>query len=113
MDDAVAVAAVRGGVRLRLRVKPGSRRSRLCGPHGGALKLEVTAPPERGQANAAVVDLLATTLGVDRGRIRVLVGLTSQDKVVELLDADPAAIAAALEAAGVPARAADASAPES
>lgn len=103
MDDRVAVVGAGGGSRLRLRVKPGARRSRLCGAHGGALKLEVTAPPERGRANDAVVELLAAELGLPRCRVRVAAGATSQDKVVEILDAGPAEVVAALERAGIPA----------
>ena len=47
-----------GGVRLVVRVKPGGRATRLVGAHAGALKVEVTAAPERGKANAAVVTKL-------------------------------------------------------
>ena len=74
----------RARVRLRLRVVPGARRSRVVGRLGDAWKLHVHAAPERGRANDDVVALLAQTLGLTRSDIRVVAGLTSRDKVVEL-----------------------------
>lgn len=65
---------------LRLRVSPGARKARIAGPHGGALKLSVTEPPERGKANEGVIALLAKALGVAARDIEILSGHTSQDK---------------------------------
>lgn len=79
--------------RLRLRVSAGSRRDEIVGRHGEAWKVRVRAAPERGRANAAVLDLLAGRLGVPVSDVALLAGTTSQDKVVELrgLTADEAA----------------------
>jgi len=44
----------------------------------------VTAAPERGRANDAVVSLLAEQLGVPRGSMTVVAGQTSRDKVIGL-----------------------------
>lgn len=82
--DAVVVRAVGDGAAVRLRVKPGARRTRLVGPHGGALKLEVTTAPEKGRANRAVERLLAERLGLPAAVVRIVAGETSQDKVVEV-----------------------------
>ena len=43
MSEGVEIRQTGGGIRLRLRVKPGGRRQRLIGAYGGALKLEVRA----------------------------------------------------------------------
>lgn len=51
---------------------------------GDTLKLSVTAVPERGKANEAVVELLAGVLGVPKSRIRVLRGGTQPNKLVEV-----------------------------
>jgi uncharacterized protein YggU (UPF0235/DUF167 family) len=79
--------------RLRLRVVPGARTSRLAGRHGDAWKLHVAAAPERGAANDAVVRLLADLLGVRRRDVNLVSGRGSRDKIVELsgIDADEAA----------------------
>ena len=59
--------------RLRLRVVPGARTSRLAGRHGDAWK-PIAAAPERGAANDAVVRLLADLLGVRRGDVNLVLG---------------------------------------
>ncbi len=73
--------ASQAGCRLRLRVKPRARQSRIVGPHGTALKMTVTSPPERSQANEAVLRLLAESFDLPASRIRIVAGLTSRDKV--------------------------------
>ena len=74
----------RRAVRLRLRVAPGADRPAIVGRHGDAWKIRVSAPPERGRANDAVVTLLSETMGIARPNVRVVGGMTSRDKVVEL-----------------------------
>jgi uncharacterized protein YggU (UPF0235/DUF167 family) len=46
--------------------------------------VRVAAPPERGAANAAVVDLVARTLGVRPQAVRLVSGQGSRDKIVEV-----------------------------
>ena len=70
--------------RLRLRVSPGAARSEIAGRHGDSWKVRVSAAPERGRANEAVVRLLAERLGVPRASLSVVSGHTARDKVVEL-----------------------------
>lgn len=70
--------------RLRLRVSPKASSNRLVGWHGEALKLRVTAAPERGKANEAVIGLLAEALEVPRQAITIAQGETAQDKIVEI-----------------------------
>ncbi len=78
--------------RLRLRVSAGASRSRLAGVHGGALKLTVSAPPEKGRANREVLRLVAEAFGVPPRSVEIVTGETSPDKVVRLpLDAREAA----------------------
>jgi uncharacterized protein (TIGR00251 family) len=63
---------------------PGAKRSEIVGRHGPAWKIRVTAPPERGAANAAVLELLAKALGLGAGEVRLVSGHASRDKIVEL-----------------------------
>jgi uncharacterized protein len=70
--------------RLRLRVVPGARDSRLVGRYGDAWKVQVSAAPERGSANDAVVRLLADLLSVPRNEVLLVSGHRSRDKIVEL-----------------------------
>ena len=70
--------------RLRLRVSPRARRNAVLGLRGDVLKLSVTAAPERGRANEAVLALLAGTLDLPPTALLLVSGSTSKDKVVEI-----------------------------
>ncbi len=56
----------------------------MAGWVGDALKVCVTAAPERGRANASVQKVLAGALGVSKDRVRVVAGRTSPRKIVEI-----------------------------
>ena len=75
---------------VKVRVQPGASRSQVVGYHTDVLRLRVTAPPQDGKANEAVVSLLAETLGVPKRQVRIIRGLSSRDKlvVVDSLSAD-------------------------
>ncbi|MDX6491328.1 MAG: uncharacterized protein QOD43_1573 [Gaiellaceae bacterium] len=70
--------------RVRLRVSPGARRCELVGRHGDGWKVRVTAPPEDGRANDALLDLLAKRLDLPRRSLSIVSGHTSREKVVRL-----------------------------
>jgi uncharacterized protein (TIGR00251 family) len=78
--------------RLRLRVSPGASRAGVIGRHGEAWKVRVTAPPEGGRANEAVVRLLADALSVPRDAVTLVSGHGGRDKVVELAGIGPSQI---------------------
>jgi uncharacterized protein len=78
--------------RLRLRVSPGVGRAGIVGRHGDAWKVRVTAPPEDGRANEAVLRLLADTLSVPRDDLTLVSGHSARDKIVLLDGVSPAQI---------------------
>jgi uncharacterized protein (TIGR00251 family) len=86
--------------RIALRVSPGARTNAVVGRHGEAWKLRVAAPPEGGRANAAVIELLADTLGVSPRTISVVSGHGARDKLVELAGITPDETERLLEVAG-------------
>jgi uncharacterized protein (TIGR00251 family) len=69
---------------LRIKVVPASSRDGIAGWLGESLKLRVRAPAERGKANAAVGTTLAGALGVPRKSVRIVRGVSSAEKVVEV-----------------------------
>ncbi len=71
-------------MKLPVKVVPGSSRNAIDGWLGEALKVRVTAPAERGRANAAVEKLVADALGVPRRQARVVTGAASARKIVEI-----------------------------
>lgn len=70
--------------RISITVSPGAARTELVGRHGDGWKARVAAPPERGRANDALVELLANALAVPRSSVRVVSGLAARKKVVEV-----------------------------
>jgi uncharacterized protein len=90
--------------RVRLRVSPGAGRAAVVGRHGDAWKVRVTEAPERGRANDAVVQLLATVLALPRDAVAIVSGHGGRDKIVELTGVGPALIERRLTSASAPAR---------
>ena len=70
--------------RLTVKVHPRAKRSALAGRMGDAWKLTLAAPPVDGKANDECVRFLAEFAGVPRSRVRIVMGLTSRLKVVEI-----------------------------
>lgn len=75
--------------RVRLRVSPGAGRAQVVGRHGDAWKVRVTAAPEQGRANDAVLRLLAEVLAVPRDTLALVSGHGGRDKIVELTGLGP------------------------
>ena len=82
--------------RLKVKVVPGSSRDGITGWLGDALKIKVTAPPEKGRANEAVVSLLAERLGLPADAVAVASGHSSPSKVIAINGMDEEAIKKAL-----------------
>jgi uncharacterized protein (TIGR00251 family) len=78
-------------------VSPGASRSSIAGRHGDAWKVRVSAPPEHGKANDAVLRLLADTLAVPRTHVTLVSGHGRRDKVVELQGLDAEEVSRRLE----------------
>ena len=71
--------------RIAVRVQPGARTEALVGRlANGQWKLAVTAPPEDGRANEAVVELLCGLLGVKRRQLELKRGAASRSKVFQV-----------------------------
>ena len=71
-------------MRLPIKVIPKSSRDRVVGWVGDRLKVAVTAAPERGKANEAVIEVLAAALELPKSRLRIVSGAASPLKVVEI-----------------------------
>lgn len=82
--DPVFLRRTADGVILQLRVQPRARRSALEQTGGGGLKAAVTAAPEDGKANAAVVALLASAWRVPKSTMEIVRGGTARDKTLSI-----------------------------
>jgi len=88
--------AVSDGVEITVKVVPGASRDRIVGLLGDALKVQVSAPPERGKANAAVSALLAKALDISAKDVSVIRGITSPRKMVLVRSRSTEEVAVAL-----------------
>lgn len=92
-SDRVPFVACAEGVRIRVRLTPRAATDRLGGTRdeadgGVALKAAVTAPPEDGRANAALVAMLAKACRVPKSAIHVVAGASDRRKTL-LVEGDP------------------------
>ena len=71
---------VEDGAVLTVKVVPGSSRDRVIGVLGDALKIAVSAAPQKGKANAAVARTLAKALGVHASAVALAGGSSSPVK---------------------------------
>jgi len=74
-------ALVDGQGRLALRVTPGARVEAMA-IEEGRLLVKVRAKPSDGEANAAVMALVARALAVPASRLTLLKGATSREKLI-------------------------------
>ena len=86
------------GALLAVRAQPGARKNAVLGEQAGALKVAVTAPPEEGRANAALVDVIREWLGVKRSRVELASGPTSRNKTFLIRGVTPDELAALVAA---------------
>lgn len=69
-----------GGTVIAVKALPGAKRDAVLGERAGALRIGVTASPERGKATQAVADVLAKYVGAKGSQVRLLTGETSRSK---------------------------------
>lgn len=89
-------------VRLSVRLTPAGGRDAFDGLEAGAdgmvwLKVRVSAPPEDGKANRALVQLLAKRLRIAKSAIHFISGETARKKILRI-EGDPEEIMKVLSA---------------
>jgi len=90
-------------LRLAVRLTPNAGRNAIDGIETAAddetfLKARVTAVPEDGKANKALIELIAKTLRVPKSSIAIMSGETARKKILRI-DGDPEDLEAKLAAA--------------
>jgi len=83
-----------GGLSLSVRVVPRAARDAIAGVRDGALLVRLTAPPVEGRANAALIRLLASALGVPRSAIGIAAGASGRTKRLTLTGTTAEAVTA-------------------
>jgi uncharacterized protein YggU (UPF0235/DUF167 family) len=98
----IAVLRHAQGAVLPVRAKPGAKFDGLVDEHNGALRVAVTAAPEGGKANEALIAVLSDALNVKKSRIALLSGETSRSKRFLIAGIDPNDLLDRIEAALTP-----------
>jgi hypothetical protein len=101
MNNSKPWAAAAGGIMLAVRLTPKGGRDAIDGVEQMAdgravLKVRVAAPPSEGEANDALMRLIAKTLGVPRRDVAVAAGATARIKRLTVAG-EPGRLIAALE----------------
>lgn len=67
---------------LKLHVQPRASKTKLCGLHGEALKISITAPPVDGKANKEIITFFAKLFHLPRTSVTVKSGQQSRTKML-------------------------------
>ena len=84
------------GITIAIKLTPKAKREEISGLMPGEngttlLKVSVTAPPEDGKANKALIALLSKEWGLPKSALSLLTGETSRQKVI-LIEGETAAL---------------------
>ncbi|MGD1075684.1 MAG: DUF167 domain-containing protein [Thermodesulfovibrionales bacterium] len=74
----------KNGVSIQVKVRPRSSRKGIGGVIGDTVMVNLTAPPVEGAANEQLLEILAEGLGTKKSCLRILKGLSSRHKVIEI-----------------------------
>lgn len=77
-----------GDLEIDVKVVPRASKSRIGPRLGDRIKVQLTAPPVDGEANAALILLVGKLLGLPQKSVTILRGLTGRQKTVRLVVAD-------------------------
>jgi len=72
------------GIVIEVKVEPRSSKKGLAGVMDNVLKVKLTAPPVEGEANDQLIEVLSEATGVRKSNIKIVRGLSSKKKVVEI-----------------------------
>lgn len=74
------LTAVNGGIFLKVHAQPGAKNTQIVGPHGGALKIRIHAPPIDGRANIELIHFLAQLFDTSKTNVSLVKGESSRAK---------------------------------
>jgi uncharacterized protein (TIGR00251 family) len=69
---------------LEIHLQPGAKSNEIIGFREGVLWVRVVAPPEKGRANDALIELMAKLLSLPKSDLALVRGFTSRQKVIAI-----------------------------
>jgi len=85
-------------VTLKVMARPGAARAGLLRLDPRGLVIGLAAAPERGKANAELIEAVARMAGVPRSAVELIAGATARQKSLRITCGDPSVVAARLAA---------------
>ncbi len=98
----IALSPHAEGTIVPVRAQPNARRDAILGERAGALRVGVSAAPEKGKANAALARVLAGSLGLKDSQVALWSGEAARDKKFLVLGLGPEAVRSRLDLALAP-----------
>lgn len=79
----------REGATFQVRVTPRAGREQIGPVVDGLLRIKVASPPVDGEANEALIALLARTLGLPKRAVQIIAGAGNRKKTVRVIGGAP------------------------
>ena len=89
MDDSrQSITRIENGIRIVVHVVPNAKETKLQLETDGSLLMRVNAPPVKGKANREIARWLSKRLRKPSSQIRIVAGLASKTKTLEITGTD-------------------------
>ena len=76
-------------MRIKIRITPNANRNEFVGlTKNGEYKVKIKSPPVDGAANKNLIKFLACTVGVSKSKVRIVNGIKSRNKIIEIIGND-------------------------
>lgn len=73
-------------MKITVKVKPNSKQSKITQNDEGIWMINLKSPPVDGKANQELITLLAKQFKVKKSQVIIKLGLSSKNKVIEIID---------------------------
>ena len=71
---------------IKVKVSAGAKTEKIDEIEPGVFKIRVSEPPEKGKANARVLELIAEYFNVSKSKVFLVSGNTYREKIIEIID---------------------------
>jgi uncharacterized protein (TIGR00251 family) len=98
------IVGTQDGIRITIHVVPNAKGTEILLERDGGITMRVHAPPVKGKANREIVKWLSKKLRRPSSQIRIVNGIRSNLKAIEIIGMDERSFAETInpEASGVP-----------
>ncbi|MDP8263376.1 MAG: DUF167 domain-containing protein [Candidatus Ancaeobacter aquaticus] len=93
----IDVTETKAGLILKVKVQPKANHDQVIGMYDGGIKIKIQSPPVDGKANKACESFLSKLLGIPKGGVSLVKGLTSKNKMFRISGLDKNELVAILE----------------